>query len=115
MRVMRSLIGSCVDMLRPSLPARLHEPGNQALGAEFTQRDAAELVLAIDRARTAGPFAAIANPGRARVARRSWVSACAGCSSRSNSSLPCLAPGFPRLRGSSRVSLPEREIECGQQ
>src|SRR4029450_7516747 len=26
-----------------------------------------------------------------------------------------LAPGFPRLRGVSCVSLPEREIECGQQ
>src|SRR6267378_1078495 len=68
MRVMRSLIGSCVDMSAP-LPARLHEPGNQALGAEFTQRDAAELVLAIVRARTSGYFAAIANPGRRRIAR----------------------------------------------
>src|SRR4030095_11999230 len=47
--------------------------------------------------------------------RRSSPSACAGCSSRSNSSLPCLAPGFPRLRGFNCVSLPEREIECGQQ
>src|SRR6202140_2899136 len=68
MRVMRSLIGSCVDMSAP-LPARLHEPGNQALGAEFTQRDAAELVLAIDRARASGHFAAIADPGRRRIAR----------------------------------------------
>src|ERR1700722_16789259 len=70
MRVMRSLMGSCVDMSDPPLPARLHEPGNQALGAEFTQRDAAELVLAIDRARTSGHFAAIANPGRRRIARQ---------------------------------------------
>src|SRR6267142_3458928 len=70
MRVMRSLIGSCVDIVRPSLPARLHEPGNQALGAEFTQRDAAELVLAIDRARASGDFAAVANPGRRRIARQ---------------------------------------------
>src|ERR1700723_2008471 len=69
MRVMRSLIGSCVDMDRPSLPARLHEPGNQALGAEFTQRDAGKLVLAIDRARPAGHFAAVANPHRRRVTR----------------------------------------------
>src|ERR1700687_3561417 len=68
MRVMRSLIGSCVDMSAP-LPARLHEPGNQALGAEFTQRDAAELVLAIDRARTSGHLAAIANPRGRRIAR----------------------------------------------
>src|ERR1700726_2466844 len=69
MRVMRSLIGSCVDMDRPSLPARLHEPGNQALGAEFTQRDAGKLVLAIDRARTSGHLATIADPGRRRIAR----------------------------------------------
>src|SRR6202051_1402099 len=62
-RVMRSLIGSCVDMDRPSLPARLHEPGNQALGAEFAQRDTGKLVLAIDRARTAGHLAAVADPG----------------------------------------------------
>src|ERR1700686_209920 len=68
MRVMRSLIGSCVDMSAP-LPARLHEPGNQALGAEFTQRDAGKLVLAIDRTRTAGQFAAVADPGRRRIAR----------------------------------------------
>src|SRR5882757_215789 len=69
MRVIKSLIGSCVDIWRPSLPARLHEPGNQALGAEFTQRDAAELVLAIDRARTAAQFAAVADARRRRVAR----------------------------------------------
>src|SRR5258706_12749157 len=69
MRVMRSLIGSCVDMFRPPLPARLHEPGNQALGAKFTQRDAAELVLAIDRARASGHLAAIADPGCRRIAR----------------------------------------------
>src|SRR3979411_2503815 len=69
MRVMRSLIGSCVDMLRPSLPARLHEPGNQALGAEFAQRDAAELVLAIVGARTPGQFATVADPRRRRIAR----------------------------------------------
>src|SRR6267154_2032226 len=70
MRVIKPLIGSCVDIWRPSLPARLHEPGNQALGAEFTQRDAAELVLAIDRARTSGHFAAVANPRRRRIARQ---------------------------------------------
>src|ERR1700722_12185378 len=69
MRVMRSLIGSCVDMSDP-LPARLHEPGNQALGAEFTQRDAAELVLAIHRARTPGDLAAIADSRRRRIARQ---------------------------------------------
>src|ERR1700754_83525 len=70
MRVMRSLIGSCVDILRPSLPARLDEAGNQPLRAVFTHRDAAHLVLAIDRARTSGDFAAVANPGRRRIARQ---------------------------------------------
>src|SRR6201986_3945610 len=68
-RVMRSLIGSCVDIDRPSLPARLHEPGNQALGAEFTQRDARELVLAVVRARAARQLAAEAEAGGRRVAR----------------------------------------------
>src|SRR5882757_6392856 len=70
MRVMRSLIGSCVDIVRPSLPARLHEPGNQALGAEFTQRDTGKLVLAIDRARTPGHLATVADPRRRRIARQ---------------------------------------------
>src|ERR1700719_1764889 len=68
-RVMRSLIGSCVDMSDPPLPARLHEPGNQALGAEFTQRDAGQLVLAVGRARTARQLAAVADARRRRVAR----------------------------------------------
>src|SRR6266403_1935447 len=67
---MRSLIGSCVDMFRPPLPARLDEAGNKALRAVFAHRDAAHLVLAIDRARTAGDFAAVANPGRRRIARQ---------------------------------------------
>src|SRR6202000_17577 len=69
MRVMRSLIGSCVDILRPSLPARLHEARDHALGPELAQRDARQLVLAVDRTRTAGHFAAVANPGCRRIAR----------------------------------------------
>src|SRR4051794_23204204 len=70
MRVMRSEIGSCVDILTTlPLPARLHEPGNQALGAEFTQRDAGKLVLAVVRAWTAGQFATVADAGRRRIAR----------------------------------------------
>src|ERR1700748_3835912 len=68
-RVMRSLIGSCVDIWRPSLPARLHEPRDHALGPELAQRDTGQLVLAIDRARAAGHFAAVANPGSRRIAR----------------------------------------------
>src|SRR3954471_12360751 len=70
MRVIRSLIGSCVDILRPSLPARLDEAGNQPLRTVFAHRDAAHLVLAIDRARPAGDLAAVANPGRRRIARQ---------------------------------------------
>src|SRR3569832_2267647 len=69
MRVIRSLMGSCVDIVRPSLPARLHEARNQALRAKLTQRDTAELVLAIVRAWTARQLATVANAGRRRVAR----------------------------------------------
>src|SRR6202041_2842768 len=148
MRVMRSLIGSCVDMDRPSLPARLYEPGNQALGAEFAQRDTGKLVLAIDRARTPGQFATVANPGRRRIARhfgelqrrrkplfhRLCLVGDDGLQLRALGSGVLrhpLAPVVlldrtllchawllmvPRLRGVLfRVSLPEREIECGQQ
>src|SRR3954451_7130065 len=67
MRVIRSLIGSCVDILRPSLPARLDEAGNKPLRTVFAHRDAAHLVLAIDRARTAGDLAAVPDSGRRRV------------------------------------------------
>src|ERR1700745_12539 len=70
MGVIRSLIGSCVDMTDdPPLPARLHEARHHALRAEFTKRDAAELVLAIVRARTPGQLAAVADPRRRRIAR----------------------------------------------
>src|SRR5262249_42553737 len=54
----------------PPLPARLHEAGNQALGAEFTERDARHLVLAIDRARTPRHLTAVAIALRRRVARQ---------------------------------------------
>src|SRR5262245_50362878 len=69
MRVIRSLIGSCVLMLRSSLPARLHEAGNQALEPEFTHRDTAELGLAVNRARTARHLATVADARRRRIAR----------------------------------------------
>src|SRR3569623_177078 len=68
MRVMRSLIGSCVDM-RPSLPARLHETRDQAPGTEVTDRDAAHLGLAIDRVRPAADLAAVVNARCRRNAR----------------------------------------------
>ena len=61
-------MGSLTAM-RPSSPTRLQEAGNQALVAEFAQRDAAELVLAIISARTPGQLATVANAGGRRVAR----------------------------------------------
>src|SRR4029079_338076 len=68
MRAIRSPIGSLTAM-RSSLPARLHEAGNQALGAELAERDARHLVLAVNRARPAGDFAAIAVAVRRPVAQ----------------------------------------------
>src|SRR4029078_5435647 len=59
MRAIRSPTGSFIGM-RTSFPARLQEAGNEALGAEFAQRDARQLVLAIDRARPPGDLAAVA-------------------------------------------------------
>src|SRR5262245_21596675 len=69
MREIRSLSGSLIAMRSPS-PARLHKARNQALGTEFAQRNTAKLVLAIERTRAAGQFAAIADPRRRRVARQ---------------------------------------------
>src|SRR3954470_6685181 len=68
-RAIRSPTGSFTCM-RSSLPARLHEAGNKALGAEFTERDARQLVLAIDRPRPAGDLATVAVTLRRRVARQ---------------------------------------------
>src|SRR4029079_190259 len=59
-----------VDLHAILLPARLHEAGNQALGAELAQRDARHLVLAINRARPAGDLATVAVAVRRRVARQ---------------------------------------------
>src|SRR6185295_1077463 len=69
MRAIRSPIGSLTGM-RSSLPARLHEAGNQALGAELAERDARHLVLAVDRARPPGDLATVAIAVRRRVARQ---------------------------------------------
>src|SRR5207244_1331338 len=62
--------GSFNAIVRAPLPARLQKAGNQALGAEIPERNAAELVLAIEGARAAGHFAAVAHPRRRRVARQ---------------------------------------------
>src|ERR1043166_7717705 len=56
--------------MRPSSPARLHEAGNQALGAELAHRNAAHLELAVKGARTAGDLAAIAHADLRGVARQ---------------------------------------------
>src|SRR5215213_162963 len=69
MRVIKSPIGSFNDMCRSPSPARLQQAGDQALGPEFPQRDAAELVLAIVGPRPAGQLATVANAGGRRVAR----------------------------------------------
>src|SRR5215211_2632868 len=69
MRAIRSPIGSFTCM-RSSLPARLQEAGNKALGAELAERDARKLVLAVDRARPTGDLAAIAVALWRRVARQ---------------------------------------------
>src|SRR4029079_18499526 len=69
MRAIRSPIGSFICMRSPS-PARLHEAGDQPLGAQFAQRDTAELVLAVDRARAPRDLAAVAIAVRRRVARQ---------------------------------------------
>src|SRR3954468_15694867 len=69
MRAIRSPTGSFTCM-RSSLPARLQKAGNQPLGAEIAERDARQLVLAIDRTRPAGDLAAVAVADRSRVARQ---------------------------------------------
>src|SRR6476660_9019433 len=67
MRAIISPIGSFTAIC-PSSPARLHEAGDQALVAELAQRDAAQAVLAVIAARTAGHLAAIADAGRRGIA-----------------------------------------------
>src|ERR1044072_7311595 len=68
-RESRSPIGSFMDM-RPSSPARLHEAGDQALGAKLAHRNAAHLELAVIGARTAGDLAATAHADFCGVARQ---------------------------------------------
>src|SRR5665213_833016 len=71
MRVSISPIGSLTLIVQKSfLPARLHETGNLPEIAEFTHRDAAELGLAIDAARTPRELAPVAVPARRGIARQ---------------------------------------------
>src|SRR5947209_14900825 len=69
MRVSMSPKGS-LSAIAPSLPARLHEAGDETLRPELTQRDARHLHLAIIGARAAGHVAAIADAHGGRVARQ---------------------------------------------
>src|SRR6476620_555285 len=70
MRVIMSPIGSFTAIARLPSPARLHEARNEAFVAELTQRDTAELVLAVVGARTAGQFAAVADARARGIARQ---------------------------------------------
>src|SRR4029079_13135192 len=67
MRAIRSPIGS-FSCMRSSLPAPPHNARNTALGAKLAERDARQLVLAVDRARPAGDLAAVAIAVRRRIA-----------------------------------------------
>src|ERR1700693_2195879 len=69
MRAIMSPIGSLTAIAIP-LPARLDEAGNQALGTEVAQRDAAETMLAVIGARAAGELAAIADARGRGIARQ---------------------------------------------
>src|SRR5262245_48108601 len=70
MRVIISPIGSFKFMRRHSSPARLDQAGDQPLGAELPDRDAAHLKLAIVRARTPGHLATVADARGRAVARQ---------------------------------------------
>ena len=61
--------GSDID-IGLSLPARLGHAGDQALVGQFPQHDARKLELAVIGTRTAGQLAAVAHPGRVRIARQ---------------------------------------------
>src|SRR5690349_2649898 len=69
MRVMRSPTGSFRFISVPS-PARLDHARDLTVGGQFAERDARELELAIEAARTARQLAAIADARGRRVARQ---------------------------------------------
>src|SRR5690242_18406656 len=70
MRVSISPRGSFTDMICLLLPARLDEAGDQAVVAQFPQRDTRHLQLAIIGTRTARHLAAVADSRLGRVARK---------------------------------------------
>src|SRR3954468_659293 len=69
MRAIISPSGSFNAIVRSSLPARLDEAGDQALGAELAERDAAEPELAVIGARTARHLATVTDAGGRRITR----------------------------------------------
>src|SRR5689334_3233725 len=69
MRAIISPIGS-LTAIAPSLPARLHKTGDQALRPELTQRDTAQAMLTVIGARTAAQLTAVADARLGRVARQ---------------------------------------------
>src|SRR5215470_16454003 len=70
MWVIISPIGSFRFIVGSSLPARLDQSGDQPLGAEFSNRDAAHLQLAVIAPCTAGHLTSIADTRRRAVARQ---------------------------------------------
>src|SRR5277367_4922613 len=70
MRVSISPRGSFIAMIVASSPARLDETGNQALIAQFAERDARHPHLAIETARPSCHFTTIAHANDRAVARQ---------------------------------------------
>src|SRR5215831_9356977 len=67
-RAIMSPIGS-FTAIAPSSPARLHKARDEAFGAKLAQRDAAQAMLAVIRARTPAELAAVADARLRRIAR----------------------------------------------
>src|SRR5260370_21461849 len=70
MRAIISPSGSFKAIARCSLPTRLEQARNQALGAEFAKRDAAHLELTVIAFWPAGDLAALVHARRRRIARQ---------------------------------------------
>src|SRR5947209_4996432 len=70
MRAIRSPSGSCRAIVRSSSPPRLDEAGDDALGPELAQRDAAHPELAVKPPRPSGDLAAVANARARGIARQ---------------------------------------------
>src|SRR5215467_2766091 len=67
-RAIMSPIGS-FTAIAPSSPARLHKARDEAFGAKLAQRDAAQAMLAVIRARTPAELAAVADARLRGIAR----------------------------------------------